>query len=186
MRCLSCGSESGNAGGQCPVCGSTISPPGRFSRVIARTEDAIVSIMLCTMVLLVLAQIVLRNFLATGITGGAEIVRHLVLWVAFIGAGIAAREAKHIKIDVAYRILPTSLKRLTEVLTGLFTVVVCGILLYASIGFVAVDLSSGTTIAFFDMPVWTLEVIIPLGYLAVMLRYAARCGRSLVKLLKGQ
>ena len=34
-----------------------------------------------------------------------------MIWVAFIGAGLAAREGKHIRIDVAYRMLPDGMKR---------------------------------------------------------------------------
>jgi TRAP-type C4-dicarboxylate transport system permease small subunit len=186
MRCPSCGHDpAGKTPEVCPACGESLRPAGGLGRIIALTEDIAISLMLCTMVLLVLLQIVLRNFLATGITGGAEIVRHMVLWVAFLGAGLAAREGKHIRIDVAYRILPQGLKRLAEVVTGIFTTTVCTILLYASCQFVAVDYSSGTVIAFHDMPVWILELVIPLGYLAVTLRYARQCMRSFLSLVRG-
>ena len=92
------------------------------------------------------------------------IVRHMVLWIAFIGAGLAAREGKHIRIDIAYRILPDGMKRFAEVVTSLFTTVMCGILLYASIIFIQVDYSTGTSILFYNvhLPVWTLEVVIPI------------------------
>lgn len=187
MRCPSCGHDlTGNAPAACPACGKAVHPAGTLDRILALTEDIAVSVMLCTMILLVLLQIVLRNFLSTGIMGGAEIVRHLVLWVAFLGAGLAAREGKHIKIDVAYRMLPQGLKRFTEVVTGLFTTSVCAILLYASVQFVSADYSTGTVIAFYDMPVWILELVIPLGYLAVTLRYALRCMSSFLSLMRGE
>ncbi|MEZ4552068.1 MAG: TRAP transporter small permease subunit [Desulfobacterales bacterium] len=32
--------------------------------------------------------------------GGDDLIRHLVLWIAFIGAGIATRSRSHVKIDV--------------------------------------------------------------------------------------
>ncbi len=181
-----CGDDpSGKPPETSPACGEMPRPAGGPGRIIALTEDIAISVMLCTMVLLVLLQIVLRNFLSTGITGGAEIVRHMVLWVAFLGAGLAAREGKHIRIDVVYRMLPQGLKRLAEIVTGIFTTTVCAILLYASCQFVAVDYSSGTVIAFHDMPVWILELVIPLGYLAVTLRYARQCMRSFLSLVRG-
>lgn len=185
MRCPLCGYDfTGNKTVTCPECGGSIVVPSRLLRAIALVEDAVISVMLCSMVLLVLVQIGLRNFYATGIPGGPEMVRHLVLWVAFLGAGIAAREGKNIRIDVVYRVLPWGLKNFTEILTGLFTMVVCGILLYASIQFVRNDYSLGTTIAFFNLPVWMFEVVIPLGYGAVMLRYGAQCGQSFVKFMR--
>ncbi len=184
MRCTSCGSEFGEIGKMCSECGTTLTAPSRLSRSITIVEDALVSIVLCSMVLLVLIQIILRNFFSTGITGGAEIVRHLVLWVAFLAAGITAREAKHIKIDVVYRMLPTGLRQFSEILTGLFSVIICCILIYASLCFILVDYRAGTVIAFFETPVWMLEIIIPVGYSIVMLRYLLRCKQSFVKVFK--
>jgi TRAP-type C4-dicarboxylate transport system permease small subunit len=63
-------------------------------------------------------------------------------------------------------------------------VIICGILIYASIRFILVDYRAGTVIAFFEMPVWILEIIIPVGYCTVMLRYLLRCKQSFVKLFK--
>jgi TRAP-type C4-dicarboxylate transport system permease small subunit len=185
MRCPSCGYDFiGNKTDTCPECGGSVVVTSRLHRVIAVVEDTVISVLLCSMILLVLIQIGLRNFYSTGIPGGSEMVRHLVLWVAFLGAGIAAREGKNIRIDVVYRALPLGLKDFTEILTGLFTMIVCGILLYASIQFVRNDYSLGTRIAFFNLPVWMFEVVIPVGYGAVMLRYGAQCGRFLVKFMK--
>ncbi len=186
MRCTQCGSD--NLGGMteiCPECGGRISPPHGLLKVISWVEDAAISFMLLSMILIVLVQIFLRNFYSTGVSGGAEIVRHLVLWVAFLGAGIAARERKHIKIDIAQRMLSPRLRYLAEFITDLFTTVICGILLYASIQFVISDRDTGTTIAFFNISIWVLELVIPLGYSAVTIRYCIYCLQSLVKLVKG-
>jgi TRAP-type C4-dicarboxylate transport system permease small subunit len=186
MRCPLCGIElAGNFCETCPECGGAISTPSRMFRAIAWVEDAAISFMLLSMILLVLVQIGLRNFYSSGISGGAEIVRHLLLWVAFIGAAIAAREGKHIKIDIAQRILPWGPKNFVELLTGLFTTIICGLLLYASIQFIRADYGLHTTIPFFNMPVWVLELVIPLGYCAVTLRYGSRCVQAFVNLVKG-
>lgn len=178
MRCPACGALlSDTATGRCPSCGYPMGQSYSLFRAIAWVEDAAVSFLLCIMVLLVLAQICLRDIFSTGIAGGSEMVRHMVLWIAFLGAGLAAREGKHIRIDIAYRVLPHGMKRFAEVVTSLFTTVICGILLYASVIFIRVDYSTGTAILFYKthIPVWTLEVVIPVGYCAVMLRFALRC-----------
>jgi len=169
----------------CPECGGRIGEAGPFVKALTWVEDGVISLILVGMVLLVLAQIVLRNFYATGIMGGAEMVRHLVLWVAFLGAGIAARERKHIKIDLVQRIFRTGLtRRLSDVITDLFTTAVCGVLLYASVQFVITDCSSETVIPFFSwsIPVWILELVIPIGYAAVTLRYSLYSFESLKRL----
>jgi TRAP-type C4-dicarboxylate transport system permease small subunit len=186
MDCPFCGAKTEGVGEPCPKCKREGETQGRLSLSIARIEEVTVSILLGAMIFLVLIQIVLRNFFSTGITGGAEMVRHLVLWIAFLGAAMAAREAKHIRIDVALRILTPRWRAFAEALTGLFTAGVCCILMYAAIQFNIMDYHSGTKIAFFDTPVWLLELIIPVGYLIVMIWFAVRCGESFWKFIRGR
>ena len=186
MDCPFCGAKTEGVGESCLKCKGERETQGRLSRAIARIEDVIIAILLVAMVFLVIIQIILRNFFSTGITGGAEMVRHLVLWIAFIGAAMAARDAKHIRIDVALRIITPRWRMFAEALTGLFTAGVCGILMYAAIQFNIMDYHSGTMIAFFDTPVWLLELIIPVGYLIVMIWFAVRCGESFWKFIRGR
>jgi TRAP-type C4-dicarboxylate transport system permease small subunit len=188
VRCPVCGCDfEGRAVEACPECGGKPPSSGVFLKAISIVEDTVISTILIGMVLLVLTQILLRNFYATGVSGGAEMVRHMVLWVAFLGAGIAARERKHIKIDIFQRIFHTGvLRNLSEFMAELFTTGICSILLYASIQFVINDYTSETIIPFLSLciPIWILELIIPIGYAAVTLRYAAYTIQSLLKVVK--
>ena len=70
---------------------------------ISRLEQILIAVLLTVMILMAFSQIVLRNFFSTGIAWGDSLVRYLVVWVGFIGAAIAAREDKHITIDVLSR-----------------------------------------------------------------------------------
>lgn len=185
VRCKVCGLRLYDHLKTCPGCGTPYPPVHPITAVLWKIEEWLLVGFLGIMVSLVLIQIVLRNFFATGIMGGSEIVRHLVLWVAFLGAGVAAREGKHIRIDVAGRLLSPRFKCGTDVLTGIFSVVVCAILVYASLNFLLVDFESGMKIPFFNMPVWVLELIIPLGYLVITLRFALRTFRSLIWFIQG-
>jgi len=185
MRCPRCGYTLDNETTECPECKKTFPTLHPLFNCIAKIEDTLLCLLLGSMILLVLIQIVLRNLFATGIIGGAEIVRHLVLWVAFIAAGITARDGKHIRIDIAYRFLPIRIRQYFELITGLFSIVICLILFYASINFLTIDYSFDTTIAFYNTPAWILEIIIPVGYLAVALRFTTRFFHCLSDLLRG-
>ena len=61
-------------------------------RVLHRFEDGLAAVALGVMVVLPLAEILLRRFAGTGIPGSIPFVQHLVLWVGFLGAALAARE----------------------------------------------------------------------------------------------
>jgi TRAP-type C4-dicarboxylate transport system permease small subunit len=185
MRCRRCGAQLAEEMESCPECNTGHPATRTVFDYAAKFEEILLAAALSAMILLVLVQIILRNVFSSGIMGGAEIVRHLVLWVAFLGAGLAAREGKHIRIELAQRVLPKRLRLLFDVLTGIFSVIISGILFYASFNFVCVDYLGQGVISFFNTPVWILQVIIPIGYAVVTLRFARRCIESAYALAKG-
>lgn len=161
------------------------STAGRVFNVLAGAEKCLVACCLGGMVLLVLIQIFLRNFFNSGIIGGDSIVKHLVLWVGFLGAGLATREGRHIRIDVASKIFPDRVKPYLQLIVDVFSVVVCAILVYASYQFVAIEYEGRGTIPFYDIPVWLMEVIIPVGFLIITSRFAYQAVLNLRKILRG-
>ena len=61
-------------------------------------EDWAISISLGLMMALPLLEIVLRRF-NSGISGSAELLQHLVLFVAMLGGAIAARENRLLSLS---------------------------------------------------------------------------------------
>src|SRR2546427_2900162 len=60
----------------------------------ARVEDFVATIAAIGIMVLPLAEIVLRRFFSTGIPGAAPFTAHLTLILGMAGAAIAAREGK--------------------------------------------------------------------------------------------
>ena len=87
-------------------------PPvlARLIRIVTWTENALLIFMLALMVSLAASQILLRNFFDVSIHGADQMLRLLVLWVAFLGAIAASREGKHIHVDAIARWLPGRVK----------------------------------------------------------------------------
>jgi TRAP-type C4-dicarboxylate transport system permease small subunit len=157
-----------------------------ISDKIAGCERFLLSSLLAAMIILVLSQIILRNFFHSGIIGGVEIVRHLVLWIAFVGAGLATREGRHVKIDMASRILSARGRKIADIVSTLFSVVVCTILFVASCKFVYMDYTSSGTASFLNVPLWIMEAIIPVGYLIVAIRFSAGAISAISHIAKGE
>lgn len=153
---------------------------------IAGCEKILLSGLLTAMIVLVLTQIILRNFFHCGIAGGVEIVRHLVLWIAFVGAGLATREGRHVKIDMASRILSERGRKIADIISTLFSVVVCTILFVASCKFVYMEYTSAGTASFLNVPLWIMEAIIPVGYLIVAIRFSAKAIGTISYIAKGE
>lgn len=142
----------------------------RIAAVLNRLEDVVLVSMLAFILVLTVAQILLRNFLQTGILWGDALVRVMVLWVGLIGAMIAARRNQHISIDLVARILPQRAKKIVAAVLNLFASVVCTIVAYHSVQLVRMEYIDGA-VAFGAVPTWTLESIIPISFGAMAVRY---------------
>ena len=137
---------------------------------IARFETILLVVVLSVMVLLAFLQVVLRNLFSEGILWGDTFLRHLVLWVGFLGASLATREKKHINIDLFTRFFKDKSKALILSITNLFAAVICWFLTSAAWTFV-MDERSYNSILFNEIPAWYFQIIIPVGFLLMTFRF---------------
>ena len=136
------------------------------------------------MVGLAFLQIVLRIFFATGIIWGDPLLRHLVLWVALLGATMATKEGKHINIDVISKLLPDRGKAAVQALTDFFSTFICILLIEASRKFMRDEFQAGA-FAFLNIPTWTVAVIFPVAFGLIALRFAISGFRNGAMAIRG-
>jgi TRAP-type C4-dicarboxylate transport system permease small subunit len=148
---------------------------------LGRVEQILVALFLSVMILIAFLQIVLRNFFSTGLSWGDSLVRYLVVWVGFMGAALATKEGKHISIEVASRWITGPRRHYFQVFSNLVSAAVCGCLTYAAVKFVVFEAQMQTT-AFFSLPAWIPEIIIPVTFGIMTLRFALRFINELTKL----
>ena len=133
-------------------------------------EDSLLISLLISMILLSSGQIVLRNFFDIGIIWIDPLLRVLVLWTALIGATVASRENKHIRIDLVSRLFSKKLHLGIQVFIGLFTFVICAIIAWYGAQWVLLDYQDKLT-SFSGLPSWALEIIIPIAFGLIAIRY---------------
>ena len=144
-----------------------------IERSLFRVESILIVVILLFMVVFAFLQVVLRNFWGKGFLWGDIFLRHLVLWVGFLGASIATRDNRHINIDITTRSMPPNLRRIVHVATSLIAAGVSVVLTKAAITFVALERES-ETILFGNVPTWWLQVIIPVGFALIGFRFVLR------------
>ena len=141
-----------------------------INKYIEKIETALLVLILTVMVILAFLQVVLRNLLDQGILWADIFLRHLVLWVGFIGASLATREEKHINIDLFTRFLSKKGKDIARVITNFFAFIVCIILTKAGWTFVQDEKLMGTVL-FNNIEAWYFQIIIPVGFLLMGFRF---------------
>ncbi len=105
----------------------------------------------------------------SGIDGADVLLRHGVLWVALLGASLATRQARHIRIDIVSRLIPAAYRAWIERITGLAAFAVSATLTGAGWTLVRFEREARTVLAL-GIPTWVTQVIIPLGFLAITFR----------------
>jgi len=148
------------------------SPLGRIRALFCAVEDALLVLLLAAMIGLAATQIALRNLFDTGIAWGDPLLRITVMWVGLLGAMVATRENDHIHIDLLTRRLSGRAAAAANAAAALFTGVVCAVLAWHGARFVMLDFNTGTT-AFAAVPAWVPELMIPIGFGVMALRFLA-------------
>lgn len=139
-------------------------------KAINKLEDWFLISMLFAMVVLAVAQIFYRNIFGAGVVWIDPLLRTLVLWVAIAGAVVATRTDNHIRIDFFTRYFSTKIFNYFQRIVYAFCVFICGLISWHAVKFVQMDYEYGT-IAFADVPAWVTELIIPVGFFMMAMRY---------------
>ncbi len=150
--------------------------PGFAAKALAvlhHLEDALLVLLVLSLLGIAAYQVIARNFFDGGIVWGDSLVRIMVFWVTMVGAMLAARRNEHIRIDAVTRLLSPTANLWVQRLSNLFCAAMCGLLAYYSYQFVAFEYAD-KTIAFASVPSWICESVLPFGAGVLCLRYCIR------------
>ncbi len=135
-----------------------------------RLEEILLVSLVILMVSLGFLQILFRNLISVGIVWIDSLVRHLVLWIALLGASVATRENRHITIDlISGRVSPGHYSKIQGAVQ-LFSALVCFLLIYPAVRFVQNDYVAGKTLAFW-IPLWFSQAVMPAMMLVLGVRF---------------
>src|SRR5512144_1674906 len=84
---------------------------GTFERVFIALNRWIVIVMTSVMVILVFLNVVCRYIFNFSIIWAEEVSQYLMVWVAFLGAGLALRQGRHVAVELLQEQLPGGAKR---------------------------------------------------------------------------
>ena len=153
--------------------------------MLAAIEDGILVFLLAAMIGLAGTQILLRNLWDTSIGWGDPLLRVTVMWVGLLGAMAASRDDNHITIDLVSRLLKDRAKSVTRVITGLVSAIVCLMLAWHGMRFVLFE-REDQAIAFASVPAWVCELIIPMAFGIMALRFCTGVLAQLIPEARGE
>jgi C4-dicarboxylate transporter, DctM subunit len=149
---------------------------GRRAHPLHGVENWVVAIALLAMVLIPIAEIVLRGTLRVGISGAAAIVQHLTLIVGMLGAALAAREKRLLALSTT-TFLRGRPRIVAEVFAAGFSSAIATFLAIASWQFVAIEREAGGILVY-NIPTWVIQLVLPVGFALIALRLLWHAGTA--------
>lgn len=93
-------------------------PWGRFEHILVTANRVIIFVMMAVMASLVFTNVVTRYIFNFSIIWAEEVSQYLMVWIAYLGAGLAVREGRHVAIEMLQDRLPAALGRRVRMAVG--------------------------------------------------------------------
>lgn len=91
---------------------------GRFERYLVAINRAIIFVMMAVMATLVFVNVIARYVLNFSIIWAEEVSQYLMIWIAYLGAGLALREGRHVALEMLHDRLSAPLSRRVRIAVG--------------------------------------------------------------------
>lgn len=144
--------------------------PGTLDRLehgLVRANQALVVALMASMAVLVFLNVVTRYVFNHSIIWVEELTQYQMIWVAYLGAGLALREARHVAVDTLQDLLPAPLRRHLRTLLAAAMAVFLAVLAVLGLQIVAFTWNQETPVM--NVPTGLPYLAVPIGAVAMLL-----------------
>lgn len=141
-----------------------------FLRFIEKAEEAIISLLLVAMTLLVFWEVVLRFGFGTGVTWGQEATLHLSAWFVLFGVSYGLKVGAHIGVDAFVRLLAPLGRRIITAIAVTLSLIYCGLFVYGGWVYLAKMKMIGIELEDIPVQTWIAHSILLVGMMLLSIR----------------
>lgn len=140
-----------------------------YLRKLYITSGILSALSIMAMFMLIIAQIVARNF-NSHIPSSDDISGYLVVWTTYFGLSYAMYYSSHIRVELVLTRLNAKTARLMNILVGIVSCLLVGLLLFYNCLLVFESFTYGDmTEGQLAMPLWIIQIPIVMGSLTFFL-----------------
>ena len=147
------------------------------ARVAGSIEQIIAAAALAAMVLLLLVEIIGRPWYGYVILGSQIFVRQLTMWVALLGAALAAREGRLLALATGTFIANERVRHVAEVVAAAAAAAVAVILCVGGIRLVSEEREFGTPLSG-GLQAWMSQIVLPVGFALIAVHIVMRASAA--------
>ena len=135
----------------------------RLERGFVLANQWVVILMMASMATLVFVNVVSRYVFNYSIIWVEEVTQYEMIWITYLGAGLALRQGRHVTVDVLQDRLPSRLRRWVRAAVGLALVAFLAVA--TVLGFRMVGFAWDQETPVLNLPMGLLYLGLPIGTL---------------------
>jgi len=143
----------------------------KFLEKVHRFERFVVFITFAVMTLVIIADVLSRKILGTGISGAARVAVYMMIITALISIGLASHTARHLRPKFADKWLPESwapmMARIQEFVMAAF----CIVFAVVAVGVVHETYLLAEESRMLRIPIWPMQSVIPFAFFIAAVRH---------------
>ncbi len=134
-------------------------------------EEWILIVTYTAMLIIATAQVFFRYVVNLSLSWSQDLLTYMLIWSVFIGISLAVKKRKHIKVELAFVLLPEKIQFYLKVLSNFIFIIFCGIFSYYSLIkiykliFINPQISESTGIS-----MWMIQIAVPFGFILSIYR----------------
>ena len=141
-----------------------------FMRILNRTEEAVICILLVLTTLLVFVDVVMRFGFNTGFMWSQELTLHMSAWFVLFGASYGLKVGSHIGMDSFVRLFPRTGRRVLTAIAAILAVIYCFLILKGSWVYLSKIKMIGITLEDLPLPAWIAHGMLLVGFAFLTIR----------------
>lgn len=136
----------------------------RSGNAVAWTVEHVLAIGLIVAIVLNVVNVVGRYLTGVTLTGGDEIEVYILIWIAFLNAGVVSWRRAHLRMDLIVKAMPLRLQGVIEVAEAVVTVVLTSFVAWQSFLYVERIYSLGAVSDLARLPTWIPHSAVFVGF----------------------
>lgn len=139
-------------------------------KLIDNLENYLCQVLLVAFVVILFAQIVLRNLFDHSLAWGDELATYLFVWFAYLGAVYAAKMSAHNRVTFQFKFFPRVVETVCSIVTDLLWIAFNAVFVYLSYDFVFNKMNTFWTSQTLGVPMKYFYLVLPVAFVAMSLR----------------
>lgn len=152
----------------------------KFFKGLKKVEEIVLVGLLIIMTVVIFIATVARFTNLFVISWAEELARYCMIWLVFIGIGVAAKDGEHFRVDALTLFLPKKILDLLSVLNAVLVFGFCGVASYYGIKIIQNQMASGQITPSLNWPMWIIYLAIPVGLFIMAICFAYQTYEKLI------